>query len=60
MFFKIGMLMGVLLAQGGSGFPFFAPSQYQYICSGDVRSVAAGRSEVPHQHIDDVIDKVCY
>ena len=58
-FFKIGMLMGVSLVQGGSGFPFFAPSQYQYICSGDVRSVVVGRSEVPHQQIDDAIDKVC-
>ena len=30
-FLKIGMLMGVSLVQGGSGFPFFAPSMYQYI-----------------------------
>ena len=58
MFLKIGMLMGVSLVQGGSGFPFFAPSMYQYICSGDVRSVVVGRCEVPHQCIHDAIDKV--
>ena len=57
-FLKTGMLMGVSLVQGGSGVPFFAPSIYQYICSGDVCSVVAKRVEVPHQHIDDVIDKV--
>ena len=51
--------MGISLVQGGSGFQFFAPSQYQYICSGDARSLVVGHSEMPHQHIDDAIDKVC-
>ena len=57
MFRKFGMLIGVSLVQGGSGVPFFAPSTFQYICSGDICSLKVGRSEVPHKSIHDIIDK---
>jgi hypothetical protein len=29
--------------------------EMQHICSGDVRSMVVGHSEVPHKYIDDVI-----
>ena len=50
--------MGVSLVQGGSGFPFFAPSTYSYVCCEDVCSVVVGRNEIPYPSIDGMLEKV--
>lgn len=31
-FQKVGTLVGMSIIHGGSRYPFFAPSMYQYIC----------------------------
>ena len=40
------MLTGMSLIQGGSGYPFFAPSVYDYICGQDVCSIVPTIDEI--------------
>ncbi|CAI8002291.1 hypothetical protein GBAR_LOCUS3366 [Geodia barretti] len=57
-FRKVGMLIGISLVQGGSGFPFFAPSTFSYLCGRDIRAVTVGQDEIPDIEIDIVLDEV--
>ena len=52
------MLIGISLVQGGSGFPFFAPSTFSYLCGRDIRAVTVGQDEIPDIEIDIVLDEV--
>ena len=54
------MLIGVSLMQGGSGYPFFAPSVYDYICGIDVCSITVGPDEIPNPDITEMLQKVKY
>ena len=46
------------IIQGGSGYPFFAPSLYQYICGKDVCSISPELIEVPDLELRTVLEKV--
>ena len=39
--------MGMSITQGGSGYPYFAPSMYKYICGEDVCSIEPEIDEIP-------------
>lgn len=58
MFRKIGMLIGVSIVQGGSGYPFFAPCFYSYLCGADISSIIIGRDEIPHGEIRMILQEV--
>ena len=45
-FRKVGMLIGMSLVQGGSGYPFFAPCIFSYLCGTDLCSNVVGRNEI--------------
>ena len=46
------------LIQGGSGFPFFAPSMYDYICGRDVCSIAPTVDEIPDAQLKTALVEV--
>ena len=52
------MLIGISLVQGGSGFPFFAPSIYDYISGVDLCSIVIQRDEIPDSDIALTLEKV--
>lgn len=54
------MLIGMSLVQGGSGFPFFAPSVYEYICGKELCSITIGRDEIPCSEVNNTLTKVMY
>ena len=58
-FFHIGKLMAGALAQGGSGFPIFVPSLYNYMKGDDIDTNHVPIGEVPDYDIRNVIEKVC-
>ena len=43
-----GILVGMSLVIGGSGFPYFAPAMYSYLSGQDVCSIVAIVDEVPN------------
>lgn len=53
------MLIGVSIVQGGSGFPFFAPSTYSYLCGVDLCSIVVGRDEIPDPEVEKTLQDVC-
>lgn len=55
---RVGMLMGVSIIQGGSGYRFFAPSTFSYFCGTDVCSAMVGRDEIPDPEIERTLQKV--
>ena len=58
-FKQIGILMGMSLTQGGSGYPFFAPAIYQYVCGCDVCSIVPTVDEIPDLELKTVLVEVC-
>ena len=54
------MLIGVSIAQGGSGYPFFAPSTFSYLCGKDVCSIIVGREEIADPEVEQTLQKVRY
>ena len=56
---KVGILVGMSIVQGGSGYPFFAPSVYDYITGKDVCSIYPSIEEVPDLDVRDCVLKVC-
>ena len=59
-FHSIGILVSMSITQGGSGYPFFAPSVYHYICGRDICSISPSLQEVPDHELLAVLDKVLY
>ena len=57
-FFKIGQLMGMSIAQQGSGFPFFSQTAYKYLCNEDVSSLEVIIADVPFPDVRDFLEKV--
>ena len=58
-FFKIGQLMGMSIAQEGSGFPFFSHTGYKYLCNEDVGSLDDITIEdVPSPDARNLLEKV--
>lgn len=53
------MAMG--LVQGSSGFPFFSPPAYEYLCGKDVLSITVTLQDVPLYEVRELLDQVtCY
>lgn len=44
--------------QGGSGYPFFAPSFYKYVCGDDVCNIIPSTDEVPDYELKEVLLEV--
>ena len=52
------MAMG--LVQGSSGFPFFSPPAYEYLCGKDVLSITVTLQNVPLYDARELLDQVTY
>lgn len=52
------MLMGVSLIHGGSGYPFFAPSIFSYLCGVDLSKILVTRGEIPNPDVESFLSKV--
>ena len=50
--------MGISMVQGGSGFPFLAPSTFKYISGVDLCSILVGRDEIASGEVEETIEKV--
>ena len=50
-FTRIGILVGMSFIHGGSGYPFFAPSLYKYVCGESVCSISPSVAEVPDHEL---------
>ena len=50
------MLVGVSIVQGGSGFPYFALSLYDYFCGASMNDIHCTLDEIP----DPVIRTILY
>ena len=57
-FKRIGILVGMSLVNGGSGFPYFAPALYSYISGQEVQSIVVTVGEVPNAELHSVLVKV--
>ena len=56
---RVGVLVGMSIVQGGSGYPFFAPSVYEYIAGKDVCSIYPDVEEIPDIDVNNCVVKVC-
>ena len=50
--------MAIALAQGGSGFPFFAPCVFKYMSGVKPSEIVMTLPEVPFVEVRTVLDKV--
>ena len=50
--------MGMLIAQEGSGFPFFTQTAYKYLCNEDVSSLQVTIADIPNQDVRNFLEKV--
>ena len=50
--------MVMSLAQDGDGYPFFAPSMFDYICGRDIGEVHININHVPDCEVPDFLLKV--
>ena len=57
-FRTIGVLMGVSIMQGGSGYPFFAPCVYDYLCGKQPWELNVSREEIPDTGIVSILENV--
>ena len=57
-FEKLGQLMVMSVAQGGSGFPFFAPCVFDYICGMEVNEIFVDVHHVPDYEAYELLCKV--
>ena len=52
------MLIGMSLIQGGSGYPFFAPAVYDYICGQEVCNIVPTIDEIPDAQLKTALVEV--
>ena len=57
-FYYVGQLVAMSLAQGGSGFPFFAPSVFKYLKGDSIYGISVPVCEVPDMEVRAVLEKV--
>lgn len=48
------------MMQGGSGYPFFAPCVFQYICGKELSEIMISRDEIPDQEIVSALQRVLH
>ena len=53
-----GTLVGMSLVQEGSGYPFFAPAIYEYICGQDIGSISPTVDEIPNAQLKTTLVEV--
>lgn len=58
-FRRIGILVGMSFIHGGSGYPFFTPSLYTYVCGENVCNISPLITEVPDHELRTVLVEVC-
>ena len=46
------------LVQGDSGYPFFAPAVYEYICGRDIGSISPAVDEIPDAQLKTTLVEV--
>ena len=54
----IGWLKAMALVQGSSGFPFFSPPAYEYLCGKDALSLTVTLRDVPVFEARRLLDQV--
>ncbi|XP_019859560.1 PREDICTED: uncharacterized protein LOC109587781 [Amphimedon queenslandica] len=66
-FERLGLLMSASLAHGGSGFPFFSLSVYDYICGKEIRDIDIDIESMPNgeafyllKEIQDMTDDLAF
>ena len=52
--------MGMSFLQGGSGYPFFAPSVFQYLTGKDLQSITVSTTEIPNDEVEELLRKVWF
>ena len=57
-FYHLGRLMSMSLVQGGSGFPFFAPPMFKYLCGVEMSSIEVSQQDVPNLEVLSLLKKV--
>ena len=57
-FKRIGLLAGMSLLEGGSGFPFLAPSIYQYVCGVNLSEIHSSLEEIPDAQLKLKLEEV--
>lgn len=57
-FFHLGRLVALSIAQGGSGLPCLSVNTYSYLCGMDIESLTQNNMEVPESNIVDLITEV--
>ena len=57
-FFKICHLMGMSIAQQGSGFPYFSQTAYKYLCNEDVSTLEVITADVPAPDVRNFLEMV--
>lgn len=60
MFRSIGIVMGMSLMQGGSGYPYFAPCIFDYLCGKDLAEIMVSREDIPDGDMLLALEKVGY
>ena len=50
--------MAISLLQEGSGFPFFAPPIYQYLCGADIATIEVAMEDIPDFEVRNLIEEV--
>lgn len=50
--------MGVSIVQGGSGYPYFIPSTFSYLCGTDIHSITVTPEEIPDADVQEPLQKV--
>jgi hypothetical protein len=59
-FKQVGMLVGVSLVQGASGYPFFAPSTFAYLCGKDPCNIVVDQTEIPNYEVQSTLEKLLF
>ena len=57
-FIRVGILVGMSFIHGGSGYPFFAPSLFKYICGEGLCNIKPSIEEVPETELRMILTEV--
>ena len=50
--------MAMAVIQGGSGFHYFAPCIYHYLCGAEVSFISVSADDIPDYEVSSVVQKV--
>ena len=55
---SLGQFVAMSIVQGGSGFPFLAPSVYEYFVTGKCTGITVDNGDIPDHMLKYIIEKV--